>query len=111
MTAKAEALKARLTDLEAHRAKMVEANKAVRAHNRAALADLGYDERAVDALFTPNHYGYVGFSPQMLSSIRGAIWATKARIAHLGVPDAVVAAMDSEADEPLPDGVAAAWDA
>lgn len=78
-----EQLEAKVAKLEADQAKMVAANRLVRKKDRAGLAALGFSEKVIDGLFTPDFCGRIGF-PDYATKNNGAnIRRIKDRIEHL----------------------------
>lgn len=77
-------LRAKLAQLEAARAAMVAANKAVRSKDpTAGLAALGLQEGRIRDLLTPDFCGRKGFAPYELTNTGSEIRRIKARIADL----------------------------
>ncbi|GBQ45095.1 DUF3560 domain-containing protein [Komagataeibacter europaeus] len=76
-------LKTQLEEAEAKAEKMKAANKAVRKGDRAALAALGFSEKAIDALMQPDFAGRLGFPAYALSNNRANITRIRKRIAEL----------------------------
>lgn len=76
-------LKAKVEKLKASQAKMVAANKLVRKKDRAGLAALGFRERQIDELLTPDFAGRLGFPSYALTNNSANIRRIEARIAQL----------------------------
>jgi len=77
-------LRAKLDKLEADRARMVAANKAVRSKEpREALAALGFSAEMVDKILTPDPMGRVGFPGYALANAAGEAARVRKRIAEL----------------------------
>jgi hypothetical protein len=79
-----EKLRAKLQKLDGDRARMVEANKAVRGPDpRAALARLGFAEAAIDNALTPDFMGRLGFPDFALRNAAGEAGRLRKRIEQL----------------------------
>jgi hypothetical protein len=77
-------LRAKLEQLEADRARMVAANKAVRSKEpREALAALGFSPDAIDKLLTRDPLGNLGFPAYALRNAAGEAARLRKRIAEL----------------------------
>lgn len=78
--AAAEKLEAKIARLEERQRLMVAANKLVRKEDRAGLLDLGFNERMVEALFTPDFAGRIGFPGYKLTNNSANIRRLKERL-------------------------------
>jgi hypothetical protein len=79
-----EKLRARLQKLDGDRARMVEANKAVRGPDpRAALARLGFGEGDIENALTPDFMGRLGFPDFALRNAAGEAARLRKRIEEL----------------------------
>jgi uncharacterized protein DUF3560 len=76
-------LREKIEALEALQARMVAANKLVRKKDRGGLAAAGYTERQIEALFTPDFCGRIGFANYQLTNNGANIRRLKDRLAHL----------------------------
>ncbi|MEO8874154.1 MAG: DUF3560 domain-containing protein [Polyangiaceae bacterium] len=62
-----EKLRSKLASIDNDRARMAEANRAVRSANpRAALAAIGFSESLIEKALTPDSMGHIGFPPYAL---------------------------------------------
>ena len=85
-------LEEKLRKLEASRARMVEANKAVRSKDpKAGLAALGFSEKQVKELLTPDFGGRTGFASYALANSAHEVARIKKRIEVLTVQAAAPA--------------------
>lgn len=73
-------LKAELAELEALQEKMKKANKLIKKNDRKGLADLGFSEKIIDELFTPDFCNRVGFARFTLTANNASIRRLKKRI-------------------------------
>ena len=79
-------LRAKLEALEANRARMARANKAVRSKDpRGALAALGYSPESIDKLLERDFAGRVGFPDYALRNAAGEAARLRERIEELEV--------------------------
>jgi len=77
-------LEEKLQKLEQDRARTVAANKAIRSGRaREALAELGFPERLIEQVLTPDPLGHVGFPAYALSNASGEIGRLRRRITEL----------------------------
>jgi hypothetical protein len=77
-------LRSKLEALEARRARMVSANKAIRSKDpRAGLAALGFYDAAIDTLLTPDALGRIGFADYQLRNAAGETARLRKRIEEL----------------------------
>lgn len=76
-------LKAELAAVHAAREKMKEANKAIRRGDRGRLAELGFSEKQIDALFKPDCCGRIGFASYAVSNNNANARRIEKRIADL----------------------------
>ena len=90
-------LREELAPLEAKQARMVAANKLVRKGDRDGLAKLGFGAAAIDALFTPDCFGLVGFAGFQLSNNSANVRRIKLRIAQL---ERLAVKREAAADKP-----------
>lgn len=70
----------RIAELEARQDRMRTANRYVRKRDRAKLADMGYSEREIDALFKPDFCGRVGYADFELQNNNANIRRLKQRL-------------------------------
>ena len=73
----------RLAPMKAQQERWVAANKLVRKKDRAGLAALGYCEKMIATLFTPDFAGRIGFPDYQLTNNSANIRRIEQRIAHL----------------------------
>lgn len=78
-----EKLEAKIARLEKRQEMMRQANKLVRKQDRAGLAEMGYDEAQITALFTPDFCGRVGYADYQLTNNGANIRRLRERIKDL----------------------------
>ena len=89
-------LRDKLAGIERDRARMVQANRAVRSQSpREALAALGFSESLIEKALTPDPMGHVGFPPYALQNAGAEAARLRTRIRTL----------EERAKKPVPDPV------
>lgn len=76
-------LQEKICKLEELQERMKSANKLIKKGDRERLLKLGYNEKDVDLLFTPNCFGQIGYPSFTLSNNRQVITNAKKRLANL----------------------------
>lgn len=77
-------LRAKLAEIEARRARMVAANKAVRSKSpRESLAALGFSAELIEKIMTPDFAGRIGFPPYALQNAAAECSRIRKRIEGL----------------------------
>lgn len=76
-------LEEKVTRLEELQERMKAANKLIKKGDRAGLLKLGYSEKQIEELFTPNCFGQIGYPSFTLSNNRQVITNAKNRLAIL----------------------------
>jgi hypothetical protein len=73
----------KIAKLDALQAKMAATNKLVRKNDRPGLTAMGYSEKAIEGLFTPDFCGRIGFASYQLTNNNANIRRLKERVASL----------------------------
>lgn len=91
-------LKEKIAALEALQEKMKSANKFVKKNDRQGLFKLGFNEKQINELLTPDFCGRIGFPSFELSNNRQNITSAKKRLAKLEKQ-----ALDETSEQEFPD--------
>jgi hypothetical protein len=78
-----EKLRDKLAKIDGDRARWIVANKAVRKGDREALTSMGYSEKTIAELFTPDFCGRIGFADYKLKNAAAEAGRVRKRIAEL----------------------------
>lgn len=78
-------LTAKLESLQKLQGRMRLANKAIRKDDKQALKDIGFSEKEIAALYTPNFLGGLGFASFQLSNNNAEIHRLEKRIKNLQI--------------------------
>lgn len=76
-------LREKVAKLQHLQEKMVAANKCIRKNNKEGLSELGFSEKEITGLFTPDCFGIPGFAPFELSNNRQKLNNAKKRLVML----------------------------
>jgi hypothetical protein len=95
-----EKLAEKIARLEERQRIMTEANRLVRKQDKEGLADLGFSEKAIEALFTPDFCGRLGFASYALQNNGANIRRLKQRVEQLEKAET-----DTTTETELADGV------